>query len=140
VHERVFAWVLERLAERGLVMEANVAMRSIRRRDTDESYRTMLTRMAEASEVATPSAAELKQCLHRTHLRGRENVQKRYFVHVAGYNLGLVVRQLIGAGTPKELPARSAGLLWLLDPDLGLLMVLILPPEPGPDPTSSTGC
>ena len=72
VHERVFAWVLERLAERGLVkgerigvdastMEANAAMRSIRRRDTGESYRTLLTRMAEASGVATPSAAELKQ-------------------------------------------------------------------------------
>ena len=72
VHERVFAWVLERLAERGLVkgerigvdastMEANAAMRSIRRRDTGETYRAMLTRMAEASGVATPTAAELKQ-------------------------------------------------------------------------------
>ena len=71
VHERVFAWVLEQLAARGLVkgrrigvdastMEANAAMRSIRRRDTGESYRTMLSRMAEASGVATPSAAELK--------------------------------------------------------------------------------
>ena len=72
VHERVFAWVLERLAERGLVkgqrigvdastMEANAAMRAIRRRDTGESYRAMLTRMAEASGVATPTAAALKQ-------------------------------------------------------------------------------
>jgi transposase len=72
VHERVFAWVLERLAEHGLVkgerigvdastMEANAAMRSIRRRDSGESYRAMLTRMAEESGVPTPSAAELKQ-------------------------------------------------------------------------------
>ena len=48
VHERVFAWVLARLAERGLIrgerigvdastMEANAALRSIRRRDTGET-------------------------------------------------------------------------------------------------------
>ena len=87
VHERVFAWVLGRLAERGLVkgdrplgsqgrrwwsarsgagvdastMEADAATRSIRRRDTGESYRAMLTRMAEESGIATPTAAELKQ-------------------------------------------------------------------------------
>jgi transposase len=322
VHERVFVWVLARLAERGLVkgerigvdastMEANAAMRAIRRRDTGEGYRAMLTRMAEASGIATPSAAELKQfdrerkgkrlsnldwasptdpearitrlqdgrtrlaykpehavdldteaivaaeiqpadggdtttlettleaaargldttgCgptiespaeliadkgyhsravlkdlaggpwqtriaepkpkavqrwrgdldarravygnrarlrskvgkaalalraekversfalvldrggLRRTHVRGRENVQKRYFVHVAGDNLGLVMRQLLGAGTPKELVARGARLLWLLDPDLGLLVILILPPPADPEPTSSTGC
>lgn len=326
VHEQVFAWVLEQLAECGLVkgerigvdastMEANAAMRSIRRRDTGESYRAMLTRMAEESGVATPTAAELKQfdrqrkgkrlsnaewasptdpeakiarmqdgrtrlaykpehavdldteaivaavihpadrgdtttlegtleaatrgldaagsapCaelpaeliaeliadkgyhsrvvlkdlddgpwqtriaepkpkeiqrwrgdldarravygnrarlrsgigkegfalraekversfalildrggLRRAWLRGRDNVQKRYFVHVAAYNLGLVMRQLIGAGTPRELAARGARLLWLLHPDVGLLVVVILPSEAGPEPTSSTAC
>ncbi len=72
VHKRVFNWVLERLAERGLVkgerigidastMEANAAMRSIRRREGGATYRAMLARMAEASGVATPTAAELKQ-------------------------------------------------------------------------------
>ena len=78
--------------------------------------------------------------LRRTRLRGRENVQARYLVHVAGYNLGLVMRQLIGAGTPKELAARGAGLPWLFDPDVGLLALLILPPDAGLEPTSSTGC
>ena len=38
----------------------------------------------------------------RTWLRGRENVHKRYLLHVAGHNLSLLMRQLIGAGTPKE--------------------------------------
>jgi transposase len=322
IHERVFAWVLERLAERGLVkgeriggdastMAANAAMRSIRRRDSGESYREMLTRMAAESGVATPPAAALKQfdrarkgkrlsnaewasptdpearitrlqdgrtrlaykpehavdldpeaivaaaihpaaradtttrdgtleaatrgldaaglapCaqlpteliaakgdhsravlkdlaggpwqtriaepepkevqrwrgdrdarravygnrarrrsgsgqegfalraekversfaltlarggLRRTRWRGRENVQKRYLVHVAADNLGLVMRQLLGAGTPQELAARGARLLWLLHPDLGLPVILILPPNAGPEPTSSTGC
>ena len=45
--------------------------------------------------------------MRRTHLRGRENVQKRYFLHVAGHNLSLLMRQIIGSGTPKE--AASAG-------------------------------
>ena len=332
VHERVFSWVLEQLAGRGLVkgeriggpvlgpakpdpwdastMEANAAMRSIRRRDSGESYREMLARMAQESGVPTPTAAELKQfdrarkgkrlsnaewasptdpeakvtrmqdgrtrlaykpehaldldtaaivaaaihpadrgdtttlgdtleaaargldatgcgpkiecpteliadkgyhgravlkdldggpwqtriaepkpkevqrwrgdldarravygnrarlrsgvgkealklraerversfahCLdrggmRRAWLRGRENVQKRYLVQVAAYNLGLVMRALLGAGTPKEL-ARRATLLWLLDPDSGLQVILIRPPEAGPKPTSSTGC
>jgi transposase len=322
VHQAVFAWVLARLAERDLVrgerigidastMEANAAMRSIRQRDTGETYREMLTRMAEASGIPTPTAAELKQLdrarkgkrvsnaewvspsdpearitrlkdgrtrlaykaehavdleteaavaatihpadqgdtttiagtleaamrgldaaglapsakaptevvadkgyhsravlkdladgpwrsriaeprpkevqrwhgdldarravygnrarlrsavgqeafklraekversfahsldrggMRRIWLRGRENVQKRYFLHVAGYNLGLVMRQLIGAGTPKELAARGAALLWLFAPDVRLLVILIRPPDAGPKPTSSTGC
>ena len=40
--------------------------------------------------------------MRRTWLRGRENVHKRYLVHVAGHNLGILMRFLIGAGTPKE--------------------------------------
>ena len=40
--------------------------------------------------------------MRRTWLRGRENVHKRYLIHVAGHNLGLLMRLLIGAGTPKE--------------------------------------
>jgi transposase len=78
--------------------------------------------------------------MRRTWLRGRENVQKRYLVHVAGYNLGLVMRALLGAGTPRQLAARSARLLYLLDPERGLLVILILPPDARPAPTSSTAC
>jgi hypothetical protein len=49
------------------------------------------------------------------------------------------MRALLSAGTPKELAARGAALLGLLAPDVGLLMILILPPDTGPEPTSSTG-
>ena len=70
VHEAVFAWVLERLAEHGLVkgerigvdastMEANAALRAIVRRDTGEGYREMLKRLAEESGIATPTAEDL---------------------------------------------------------------------------------
>jgi transposase len=322
VHEQIFAWVLARLAERGLVkgervgvdastMEANAAMRSIRRRDTGETYREMLARMAKESGIATPTAAELKRLdrrrkgkrtsnaewtsptdpdakitrlkdgrtrlaykpehavdldtgavvaaeihpadrgdtttladtlqatargleaaghtacaeaprelvadkgyhsravlkgladgpwrsriaepkpkevqrwhgdadarravygnrarlrsgvakeafrlraervergfehtldrggLRRTWLRGRENVRKRYLVHVAGYNLGLILRALLGAGTPRGLAARGGVLVWLADPEARVAILLVLVPAAPPNPTSSTGC
>src|SRR3712207_752966 len=70
VHDAVFTWVLQRLAERGLVkgerigvdaptMEANAALRASVRRDTGEGYRDMLTRTAEASGIETPTAEDL---------------------------------------------------------------------------------
>jgi len=39
--------------------------------------------------------------MRKTWLRGRENVAKRYLLHVAGFNLGLLMRHVIGFGTPK---------------------------------------
>ncbi|MGC9458128.1 MAG: transposase [Halothiobacillaceae bacterium] len=39
--------------------------------------------------------------MRKTWLRGRENVQKRYLLHIAGFNLGLLMRHLTGYGTPK---------------------------------------
>src|SRR3954449_9382695 len=46
--------------------------------------------------------------MRRAWLRGRENLRKRYLVHVAGYNLGLIMRLLVGAGTPREFLARAS--------------------------------
>jgi transposase len=41
--------------------------------------------------------------LRRTHLRGHENILKRLVVHVAGFNLGLLMRQTLGRGTARGL-------------------------------------
>jgi len=41
----------------------------------------------------------------RVRLRGRDNARKRYIAHVAALNLGLVMRALIGYGTPREMAA-----------------------------------
>jgi transposase len=41
--------------------------------------------------------------MRRVHLRGRENILKRLLIHVAGFNLSLVVRLMIGKGTPRGL-------------------------------------
>ena len=41
--------------------------------------------------------------MRRVHLRGCENILKRLLVHVAGFNLSLVLRLMIGKGTPRGL-------------------------------------
>ncbi|MCK5362916.1 MAG: transposase, partial [Gammaproteobacteria bacterium] len=41
--------------------------------------------------------------MRRTHLRMHGNILKRLLVHVAGFNLGVLMRDLIGTGTPREL-------------------------------------
>jgi transposase len=41
--------------------------------------------------------------MRRLHLRGQANIRKRVLVHDAGFNLGLVMRKLLGAGTPRGL-------------------------------------
>jgi transposase len=69
-HQEVFTWVLELLADKGLVkgktlgvdattLEANAAMRSIIRRDTGDSYNDFLTKLAQASGIATPTREDL---------------------------------------------------------------------------------
>ena len=69
-HQAVFTWVLQRLADAGLVrgttvgidattLEANAALRSIVRRDTSEGYEPFLRGLAEASGMSTPTRAEL---------------------------------------------------------------------------------
>ena len=46
--------------------------------------------------------------MRRTHLRGHTNILKRLLIHAGGFNLGLVMRQLIGIGTPRGLQDRPA--------------------------------
>jgi transposase len=70
IHQRIFHWVVEQLAQAGLVkgktigvdsttLEANAAMKSIVRRDTGESYMEYLKRLAEAEGIEAKDAAAL---------------------------------------------------------------------------------
>src|SRR5689334_10683741 len=66
--------------------------------------------------------------MRRAWLRGGENLKKRYLVHVAGYNLGLIMRLLVGAGTPRGFVARvSAHLLVFATADGAALVILTVP-------------
>ena len=68
--------------------------------------------------------------MRRAWLRGRENLHKRYLIHVAGHNLGLILRLLTGAGTPREFLARAS--VWLgatQDADGALIVILFVAAE-----------
>ena len=69
-HQEIFTWVLKVLAQEKLVegktigidattLEANAAMRSIVRRDTEESYLDFLKKLAKESGIETPTREEL---------------------------------------------------------------------------------
>jgi len=60
--------------------------------------------------------------MRRTHLRGHPNILKRLLIHVAGFNLALVMRSLFGIGKPRRLQdGLGAGILGILDSILDLL-------------------
>ena len=59
--------------------------------------------------------------MRRTHLRGHTNILKRLLIHAGGFNLGLVMRHLIGIGTPRGLQGRVAAVL----ATLGVLMGVV---------------
>lgn len=64
--------------------------------------------------------------MRRTWLRGRENIQKRYLIDVAGYNLGLIMRLLTGVGTTREFQARQSACLAAVIMPNGCLMLLLI--------------
>ena len=62
----------------------------------------------------------------RNFRHSRENLKKRYLVHVAGYNLGLTMRLLVGAGTPRELLAGGSAYLLAFAPADGAALVILV--------------
>jgi transposase len=97
--------------------------------------------------------------MRRTHLRGHARILKRLLVHVAGCNLGLLMRKLFGIGTPRGLQGLVLGFihalvrltqglgwadtsvrhgLWALRPPLCALPRFMT--QPVPVVNSSTGC
>jgi len=59
--------------------------------------------------------------MRRTHLRGHPNILKRLLVHVAGFNLGLVMRKLFSVGKPRVLQDLGSGILHVLRSILAIL-------------------
>ena len=91
-HQQVFGWVLKRLARGGLMrgktigidsttLEANAAMKSMVRRDTQQGYDEYLKRLAQAEGAEAVDAAALRRMItnprwieldERALARGRE--------------------------------------------------------------------
>jgi hypothetical protein len=49
--------------------------------------------------------------MRRCHLRGHKNILKRQLIHVGAFNLSLILRKLVTAGTPREWKNRGGMLL-----------------------------
>ena len=51
--------------------------------------------------------------MRRTHLRKHSNILKRQLIHVGAFNLSLILRKLVGAGTPREWRNHTPRLVFL---------------------------
>lgn len=96
--------------------------------------------------------------MRRTHLRGRANILKRILIHASAFNLGRLLREMVGRGTPRGLQGRSNLVLRLLLATYCTLRPLLLadrsqacqrpihrarpthPSRRAPEPRFATGC
>jgi transposase len=91
-------------------VDARDAVYGNRRRIRGDRGKRLLRRRGERIERTFAHAYETGG-LRRTYLRGHANILKRVLVHVSGFNLGLVMRRLIGVGTPRGLQGHLRALL-----------------------------
>ena len=81
--------------------EERLATYANRRRIRGERGKRLLRQRGELLE--RPFAHYLEAGgMRRTHLRRHANIIKRLLMHVAGFNLGILMRNLIGTATPKQ--------------------------------------
>jgi transposase len=93
--------------------EARDATYANRRRVRGERGKRLLRKRGELLE--RPFAHYLDGGgMRRTHLRTHPKIMKRLLAHVAGFNLGLILRKVIGHGTPRALAASASSILCYL--------------------------
>ena len=132
-HEAVFTWMLQRLADAGLVkgttvgidattLEANAALRSIVRRDTGESYQDFLTKLAQARYTSpiAPRPSKLTMRYREAKMRPGANrassngSSRRPIERSAGVgvgSVGLIVRSDCKCEAAADLSLERAALL-----------------------------
>jgi transposase len=89
-----------------------------RRRIRDERGKRLLRLRGEILERSFAHMYETGG-LRRVHLRRHPNILKRLLVHAAAFNLGLVMRKILGRGTPRGLQGYEAALFLTLLRRLG---------------------
>jgi transposase len=92
---------------------ARAAVYANRRRIRGARGKALLRRRGEFIERTFAHAYETGG-LRRTYLRGHANIAKRVLIHLSGFNLGLLMRRLLGTGTPRGLQGRAAAWCILL--------------------------
>ena len=106
--------------------EAQQAVYGNRRRICGERGKALLRRRGELLERSFAHAYETGG-MRRVYLRGQANVLKRVLIHVGALNLSLVMRKLLGKGTPRGFQGYSADVLLAL---LHLWMAVLAQAEP----------
>jgi hypothetical protein len=87
--------------------------------ETEEGRRPTIV---SAPDATSPDRGGMR----RAWLRGRENIAKRYLIHVAGFNLGVLMRALMGRGTPRELVDAARGaILFVVQTDFSLAIAIL---------------
>jgi transposase len=121
--------------------DAQAPVYANRRRIRGERGKALLRRRGEYLERTFAHLYETGG-MRRTHLRGHPNILKRLLIHAGAFNLGLLLRRLIGVGTPRGLQGRVAAgvaaLLAICDAVLAVLDRLCAPQRLLRDPT--IGC
>jgi len=82
--------------------EEQAAVYGNRRRIRGERGKQLLRRRGELLERTFAHVYDTGG-MRRTHLRGHRNILKRLLLHVAAFNLSLVLRREVGVGTPRGL-------------------------------------
>lgn len=100
-----------------LSKEERSALWRARRATKSESGKALLRRRGEHLERGFCHVLD-HGGLRRTTLRGKEKLTKRHWVGALTHNLSLLMRHLIGVGTPKQALAKGRsgvfGAIWLL--------------------------
>jgi transposase len=86
------------------------AVRTARRTVRSTRGKALLRRRGEVVERSFAHVLDSGGA-RRTTLRGRDNIRKRYLIQAACANLSLLLRKLVGLGTPKQALAASAALV-----------------------------
>jgi len=93
--------------------QEKAAVYANRRRIRGERGKALLRRRGELLERPFAHCYETGG-MRRTHLRGHPKILKRLLVHVAGFNLGLVMRAMFAIGKPRGLQDLSARVFYAL--------------------------
>lgn len=121
--------------------EEQAAVYANRRRIRGERGKRLLRQRGEKLERSFAHLYETGG-MRRVHLRRHSNILKRLLLHVAAFNLGLVMRQRWGRGTPRGLQGCPSDLFWAWWQLLTVLWALDLGSEPcdeGLDPNLGFG-
>jgi transposase len=108
--------------------EEQAAVYANRQRIGGHRGKQLLRRRGEMVERTFAHAYETG-ALRRLYVRGKQNVQKRLLLQAAACNLALLLRKMIGAGTPRALQDVVARLFFILLRLLSTINAIAVPPH-----------